>query len=73
MLLGEKKETTGITSKELKVGAILVLAFVLWATDSLHKILPTQVGIGAVLLLYFPGWGPIGFRKVKYLRFSLCC
>jgi hypothetical protein len=67
----EKKPPPAVTSKEVRVACILVLAFILWATDSLHKILPVQVGIGAVLLLYFPGWGPVHFRKIGNIKFPL--
>jgi len=59
------------TWKEVKIGVILIIAVIFWATDDLHGIPPVQIGLGAALLCYFPGWGPVGFRKIGTMKFPL--
>ncbi|RMF94432.1 MAG: hypothetical protein D6736_00065, partial [Nitrospinota bacterium] len=60
-----------MTTAEKRVIAYLSLAILLWATDFLHQIHPTYVGLGIVLLYFLPVFGVFSFEKLRGLNFPL--
>lgn len=60
-----------LTSSEKKVLGLLLLGIGLWAADALHGIHPVFIGLGLVLLLYLPHWGPLPFDTLKKVNFPL--
>ena len=61
----------GVTPAEKKTLCILLAGVLLWATDALHGIHPTYVGLGLVLACYLPGWGPLHPDLLKKINFPL--
>ena len=61
---------------EKKVGGILVLTIIMFATDPLHNVPPVFIGLFAVLLLTFPAFGPLHvseLAKVNLPALILMC
>jgi len=59
------------TSEEKKAIGIFLLGVLLWATDALHGVHPAYVGLGLVLLCYFPGWGLLSPKRLRNVNFPL--
>ncbi len=52
-----------------RVLVILLFGILMWATDAVHKIAPTNVALGLALLTTLPGWGPLAFSKIRKVNF----
>lgn len=60
-----------LTTPEKKVLGILCVGILLWATDVVHGTHPVFVGLGIVLFVYLPTWGPLQFDTLKKVNFPL--
>jgi len=65
----EPKTEVNITIKDKKSFVIVAICVILWATDPLHKIDPVYVGLGTVLLLFFPTLGVLPFSAAREINF----
>ena len=60
-----------LTTAEKKVLGVLLTGILLWATDVLHGTHPVFIGLGIVLFIYLPIWGPLQFETIKKVNFPL--
>ncbi|MDA0709796.1 MAG: SLC13 family permease [bacterium] len=60
-----------LTPAEKKVLWILLAGVLLWATDVVHGTHPVFIGLGIVLFIYLPVWGPLPFDTIKKVNFPL--
>ena len=60
-----------LTPAEKKVLGVLLTGILLWATDVLHGLHPVFIGLGIVLFIYLPVWGPLQFDTIKKVNFPL--
>merc|ERR1711912_147880 len=51
--------------KERVVIAVFLGALGMWATDTFHGIRPVTVALVAVLIMFFPGLGPVDFGVLR--------
>jgi solute carrier family 13 (sodium-dependent dicarboxylate transporter), member 2/3/5 len=63
------KQLGPISAEEKKVLTILSAAIVLWATDFIHHLEPTIIGLGAGLALALPKIGVLDTKAVKKVNF----
>ncbi len=68
---GIAKEWGPWTSTQKKTLGWLLLAILLWATDSIHHLNPAIVAIGGGLLVSLPGVGVLSTRDVRRVNFLL--
>jgi len=60
-----------LTTAEKKVLGVLLTGILLWATDAIHGTHPVFIGLGIVLFIYLPVWGPLQFETIKKVNFPL--
>jgi anion transporter len=60
-----------LTTAEKKVLSVLFVGILLWATDVVHGTHPVFIGLGIVLFIYLPTWGPLQFDLLKKVNFPL--
>lgn len=60
-----------LTAPEKRALGFLGLAIALWATDFLHQIHPTYVGLGIVVLYFLPSIGVFSFEKIREVNFPI--
>jgi anion transporter len=60
-----------LTTPEKKVLGVLLVGILLWATDVIHGTHPVFIGLGIVLFIYLPIWGPLQFDTLKKVNFPL--
>jgi anion transporter len=68
---GMAKEWGPWTSAQKKTLGWLILAILLWATDSIHHLNPAIVAIGGGLLVSLPGLGVLSTKDVRRVNFLL--
>jgi anion transporter len=69
ILRDELRKAGPWTSMEKKVFALMLLAIVLWATDFIHHIPSSMIGLGIGLLAVLPFMGILGIEDLKRLNF----
>ncbi len=62
-------EMNPLSAQEKKVLAIVGVAIALWATDFLHRLDPTVIGLGAGLFLSLPKVGVLEGKALKKINF----
>jgi len=60
-----------MTTSERAILGVFAFCMLMWATDVLHHIRPTTISLVAVLILFCPATGLIGFEKLRQVNFPV--